>query len=125
MDHISQQRTPKITSFYSAYYASPVTNTTAIFLQCLQQCHSHGKGSQWKTAFWAEQIPALEDDYGTLGGQLEASCLLFAQTLVDAGFEVAPEGQMPNAFVWNLECWRRLRMLDVYWEVSGTGQFVQ
>jgi len=89
---------------YSAYYPSPTTNATQMSLQCLQQCHGYGDGSQCKTAFWADKMPVPKGYYGSPGGQLENACLFFARTLTDEDFTAAPEGQASNAFAWGLEC---------------------
>ena len=89
---------------YSAYYPSPSTNTTTMSLQCLQQCHGYGDGSQCKTAFWAENMPVPEGYYRTSGEQLETACLFFTRALGDEDFEIAPEGQASTAFAWSLQC---------------------
>ncbi|KAF2623619.1 hypothetical protein BU25DRAFT_414086 [Macroventuria anomochaeta] len=89
---------------YSTYYPSPSTNITTMSLQCLQQCHGYGDGSQCKTAFWAEKMPVPEGYCGSSGGQLETACLFFTRVLEDQDFMLAPEGQAPEAFAWSLQC---------------------
>lgn len=89
---------------FSVYYPAPSTNTTTMSLQCLEQCHSYGDGSQCKTAFWAEKMPVLEGYYGSPGGQLETACLLFTRVLGDNDFMAASEGQASHAFAWSLRC---------------------
>lgn len=89
---------------YSAYYPSSSTNATAKSLQCLQQCHGYGDGSQCKTAFWAEKMPVPKGYYGSPGGQLDTACLFFTWKLSDVDFEAAPKGQALNAFAWSIQC---------------------
>jgi hypothetical protein len=89
---------------YSAYYPPPSVNTTTMSMQCLEQCHGYGDGSQCKTAFWAEKMPVPKGYYGTPGGQLETACLFFTRALGDDDFMAAPEGEASNAFAWSLQC---------------------
>ncbi|KAF3043798.1 hypothetical protein E8E12_010384 [Didymella heteroderae] len=89
---------------YSAYYPAPSNNVTMMSLQCLEQCHGYGDGSQCKTAFWAKEMPVPEGYYGASGGQLETACLFFTRALGDDDFMAAPKGQASNAFAWSLQC---------------------
>ena len=73
-------------------------------LQCLQQCHGFGDGSQCKTAFWAEKMVVPEGYHRGSGGQLETACLLFNRALGNGDFEAAPKGLALNAFAWGLSC---------------------
>ncbi|XPT00385.1 hypothetical protein M3J09_009539 [Ascochyta lentis] len=89
---------------YSSYYPSYSSNITTMSLQCLQQCHGYGDGSQCKASFWAENMVVPEGYYGSPGGQLETACLFFNQTMKDEDFVVTKGGQASNTFAWNLEC---------------------
>ncbi|KAF2999893.1 hypothetical protein E8E13_008405 [Curvularia kusanoi] len=89
---------------YSAYYPAPTTNATHMSLQCLQQCHGYGDGSQCKTAFWAEKMSVPKGYYGSPGGQLETACLFFTRELQDEDFTAGPAGQALNAFAWSIQC---------------------
>lgn len=89
---------------YAAYYPSYSTNITTMSLQCAQQCHGYGDGSQCKTAFWAEKMVVPKGYYGGSGGQLETACVLFNRTLETKDFEAAPKGNALNAITWGLLC---------------------
>lgn len=97
MSSVFQHRAPAMISLLCKPPA-PSSNITTISLQCLEQCHGHGNGSQYKTTLWAEKMTVLEGYYGTPGGQLKTACLFFIRALGDDDFMAPPAGQASIAF---------------------------
>ncbi|KAF1828577.1 hypothetical protein BDW02DRAFT_643382 [Decorospora gaudefroyi] len=95
---------PTTQTLYTAYYPSFTTNTTAMALQCLQQCYGYGNHTQCKSAFWAENMVTPQGYYGSQGGQLQTACLLFGRELKAGDFVGAPEGQGTGGVAGNIFC---------------------
>lgn len=73
---------------------------------CFEQCYGFGTPGSCKAAVFALNVPTPKGYYGTEGGVLEASCMMFSDYLDESQFEAAPAGQYTNETAMNIYCQR-------------------
>lgn len=96
---------PTPATLYQAYYTDS-RPAAEVAQQCFDQCYGYGNPGSCKAAVLAYNVPTPAGYYGTAGGVLETSCMLFADYLQESDFAAAPGGQYTSENATNIYCQR-------------------
>ncbi|CAK4030912.1 Hypothetical predicted protein [Lecanosticta acicola] len=96
---------PTPDTVYQEFYTSS-RPASEVAQECFDQCYGFGAPGTCKAAVLAYNVPTPEGYYGTAGGVLEISCMMFEDYLDETSFAEAPAGQYTNETAANIYCQR-------------------